>query len=93
MLKEEIVRGQLRKEIQFFGLCLLRISIFCIIDLEYLIVSLVVDFYSHTVDNRESMRQRRTLEKSYEDLFSEGLLIEEQVLNIIKKRKFLEKEN
>lgn len=93
MLKEEIVRGQLRKAIQFFGLCLLRISIFCIINLEYLIVSLVVDFYSHTVDNRESMRQRRTLEKSYEDLFSEGLLIEEQVLNIIKKRKFLEKEN
>lgn len=72
---------------------MLRISIFCIINLEYLIVSLVVDFYSHTVDNRESMRQRRTLEKSYEDLFNEGFLIEEQALNIIKERKFLEKEN
>lgn len=72
---------------------MLRISIFCFINLEYLIVSLVVDFYSHTVDNRESMRQRRTLEKSYEDLFSEGFLIEEQALNVIKKRKFLEKEN
>lgn len=93
MLKEENVKGQLREAIQFFGLCLLRISIFCFINLEYLIVSLVVDFYSHTVDNRESMRQRRTLEKSYEDLFNEGFLIEEQALNIIKERKFLEKEN
>lgn len=63
------------------------------VNLEYLIVSLVVDFYSHTVDNRESMRQRRMLEKSYENSFSEGFLIEEQVLNVIKKRKFLKKEN
>lgn len=52
-----------------------------------------MDFYSHTVDNRESMRQKRTFEKSYKDLFSEGFLIEEHVLNIIKRRKFLEKEN